>query len=197
MEKEMRKDEELMVEFKLGKEEVLEEIFNRYKNKIFNYALRFLGNRADAEDVVSQTFLNLIQKKEKYNPETKFSSWLYTIAHNICIDRLRKKKRVFSLWSKKDKESKEYREIELEDLRFLPYISLEEKETLGYIKKAIKELPRNYREVIILKEYHNLRYQEISKILNCSVGKVKILLFRARKSLRKKLSPLIKESKYV
>jgi RNA polymerase sigma-70 factor (ECF subfamily) len=74
---------------------------------------------------------------------------------------------------------------------------LEEKETLGYIKKAIKELPRNYREVIILKEYHNLRYQEISKILNCSVGKVKILLFRARKSLRKKLLPLIKESKYV
>jgi RNA polymerase sigma-70 factor (ECF subfamily) len=106
MEKEMRKDEELMVEFKLGKEEVLEEIFNRYKNKIFNYALRFLGNRADAEDVVSQTFLNLIQKKEKYNPETKFSSWLYTIAHNICIDRLRKKKEYFLCGVRKIKSPK-------------------------------------------------------------------------------------------
>jgi RNA polymerase sigma-70 factor (ECF subfamily) len=193
MEKEMRKDEELMVEFKLGKKEALEEIFQRYKNKIFNYAIRFLSNRADAEDVVSETFFNLIRQKEKYTPQAKFSCWLYTIAHNLCIDKMRKKKRILSLWIKKDKESQEYKEIDLKDLQFLPHSSLEEREISEYIKKAVEGLPKNYREVIILKEYQGLKYEEISKILNCSIGKVKVLLFRAREKLRKKLLHLIKE----
>jgi RNA polymerase sigma-70 factor (ECF subfamily) len=133
-------------------------------------------------------------QKDKYIPEAKFSTWLFTIAHNICIDRLRKKRNIFSLWQKKDKDTETYEEWDIPDTKFMPNVAVESRDVSKYVKNAIDKLPFISREAIILREYHNLSYEEISKVLHCSINKVKVLIFRAREKLRAQLLPLLKEA---
>ncbi|UCC94911.1 MAG: RNA polymerase sigma factor [Candidatus Omnitrophota bacterium] len=189
----MKHDEELMMEYTVGNQTALEEIFQRYKKAMFNYALRLLNNRADAEDVVGEVFFVVTSQKYSYQPGAKFSTWLYTIAHNVCIDRIRKRRRIVFIWSKYDKDSPEYTQWDIPDTKNLPDTDAEKKDTAYHVKKAISRLPFAQKEALILKEYHNLRYEEISKVLHCSKAKVKILIFRARERLKKKLLPLIEE----
>ena len=96
----MKRDEELMFEYKVGHTQALEDIFQRYKVRILNFAFRILGNRADAEDVVGEVFYILTDKKENFRQESKFSTWLYAIARNACIDRIRRRKRIVFMWFK-------------------------------------------------------------------------------------------------
>jgi RNA polymerase sigma-70 factor (ECF subfamily) len=195
MQDDMRKDEEIMMEYKAGDINALEEIFQRYKKPMLNYAFKILNNYADAEDVVGEVFYVLTSEKNNYAPQAKFSTWLYTIAHNLCIDRIRRNKRTFSLWFKKNKDDKEYQEMDIPDTKFLPNVPLEEKDASFFVKRSIEKLPLEQKEAIVLREYHSLNYEDISKVLNCSVEKVKILIFRARERLRKELLPLMEEAK--
>ena len=80
MEEQNMRDEELMIQYSTGNTEALEEIFQRYKKAMFNYAFRMLSHRADAEDVVGEVFYILTREKDRYRPKGKFSTWLYTIA---------------------------------------------------------------------------------------------------------------------
>ena len=181
-----------MMEYKMGNMAALDDIFQRYKKPIFNYALRLLNNFADAEDVVGEVFLILTSKKDSYKPQAKFSTWLYNIAHNICITKIRKRKKLIPLWFR-DEKSFDFKELQIPDERYSPVVEIEAKETARYIKEAIQKLPLIQKEAIILREYHNLSYEEIGKIMHCSFNKVKILIFRARKRLRKELLFLVKE----
>ena len=182
-----------MLEYKTGDSQALEEIFQRYKKPMLNYAFKLLRNFADAEDVVAEVFYAVTAQKDKYIPEAKFSTWLYTIAHNTCIDRIRKNRRVFSFWQKKDKDADSYEEWDIPDTKFMPDIEAENRDISRYVKNAVDKLPFSSREAIILRQYHNLTYEEISKVLNCSVSKVKVLIFRGRERLRKALLPFIEE----
>jgi len=94
------------------------------------------------------------------------------------------------MWTKVDSG---YQEWELPDTKSLPNVEVEAKDTSVYVKKAIKKLPQAQQEAIILREYQKLTYEEISKVLACSLEKVKILIFRARQGLKKRLLPLVKE----
>ncbi len=182
-----------MVDYQAGNIEVLEEIFQRYKVKMFNYSLRLLGNRADAEDVVGQAFYILTSKKDAYKPQARFSTWFYTIAHNLCIDRLRKRKRVVFMWFKKNCESNELEQWDIPDPKDLANSEFEKNDLAGLVKKAIWKLPLGQKEAVILREYQGLSYEEIGKILECSRSKVKILIFRARQRLKKQLLPVLAE----
>ncbi|MDD3375472.1 MAG: sigma-70 family RNA polymerase sigma factor [Candidatus Omnitrophica bacterium] len=187
-----RTDEQLMLDYQEGQKEALEVIFVRYKKPIFNYALRILKERAEAEDIISEIFLMLFVKKDSYRPEGKFSTWLYTVARNTCISRIRKKSRLFSFWIR-SKETNDFEQRDIPDVTFSPERLSEEKETSSFVQMAVNSLPLSQREVIILREYHNMSYEEISQIMQCSLEKVKILIFRARQRLRKKLAFLMKE----
>lgn len=186
-----KKDEELIVESKLGNREALEEIFHRYKVSLFNYAFRILGNRADAEDVVSDVFLTLSSGNTIYIPKAKFSTWLYTVAHNACISRIRKRKKFVYMWFKRKKDDT-YTELDIPDVQNSPAINSDEKNIVSQIKQAIKKLPLEQREAIVLRVYQNLSYTEIREALGCSISKVKVLIFRAREKLRRELLPLIR-----
>src|SRR5262245_57713024 len=89
-----RTDEELILDYKQGEKAAMETIFMRYQRPILNFALRFMGNRADAEDVASEVFIGLLQNKEAYAPRigAKFSTWLYTVARNSCLSKIRKRR---------------------------------------------------------------------------------------------------------
>ena len=184
-----------MIQYSTGNTEALEEIFQRYKKAMFNYAFRMLSHRADAEDVVGEVFYILTREKDRYRPKGKFSTWLYTIAHNVCVNRIRKRARVVFLWQKKDPYAHEYEQWDIPDTKDLPDTVAGSRDMASYVKKAVEKLPMLQREAVILREYHGFTYQEMSRVLGCSESKVKILLFRARERLRKGLLPYIEEVK--
>jgi len=193
MKDDMRKDEEIMMEYRAGDILALEEIFQRYKKPILNYAFKLLASFADAEDVVGEVFYILTSRKDKYEPVAKFSTWIYTIAHNVAIDRIRRRRRIFFFWQKKDSESDSYEELDIPDTRFMPDTEAQKNDLAAYVKRAIDKLPFQLKEAIVLRQYHNLSYEEIAAVLNCSLSKVKILIFRAKESLRKELLPYMEE----
>ena len=186
-----KNDEDLIQEYQQGDKEALSMIFCRYKRPILNFCLRILGNRADAEDVTGEVFLVLFSRKYVYQPEAKFSTWLYTIARNLCITRIRKKRKFLSFWVKKH-QADELDYWDMADDKELPSEELQKKEMEGHVKKAITRLPVEQKEAIIFREYHDLSYEEIAQVLGCSLEKVKILIFRARERLRRELPSFIK-----
>jgi RNA polymerase sigma-70 factor (ECF subfamily) len=187
-----KRDEDLMTEFQLGQEEAMNVIFQRYKKPVFNFALRMLANRADAEDVTGDVFLILFSKKYSPQPDVKFSTWLFTVVRNNCIDRIRKRDNVFSLWFRRQGEEN-YEEFDLPDTQPIPSEALEQKLVEQRFRKVLTELPLEQREALILREFQQMSYHEISQVLACSLDKVKILIFRAREKLRGKLSAFTKE----
>jgi len=187
-----KSDHELIADYQNGDSKALEILFERYKKPVLNFALRVTGNRADAEDVVSEVMMILLVKKEKYQPTAKFSTWLFTIARNSCINKLRKRKNIFSMWMQ-NSENGEYEVLDLPDTGALPDHLIKEKEMTAQVKKAIEKLPDTQREALVLREYQNLSYEEIRQILNCSLENVKILIFRARERLRQELSSFMTE----
>lgn len=182
-----------MMEYRAGSISALEEIFQRYKKPILNYAFKLLASFADAEDVVGEVFYILTSRKDSYKPVAKFSTWIYTIAHNVAIDRIRRRKKIFFFWQKKDKDGNSYEELDIPDTRFMPDSSAQENDISAYVRKAIDKLPFQLKEAIVLRQYHNLSYEEIAAVLNCSLSKVKILIFRAKEALRKELLPYMEE----
>src|SRR3989344_3868458 len=128
-------DEELIMEYQSGNIAALEEIFQRYKKAVFNFSLRILGNRADAEDVVGEVFLALSSHRYARREKTKFSTWLFTVAHNCSISRIRKKSRFQDLWFR-NKENEEAEEWDIPDNRIPGHRELADAELAGQIKEA-------------------------------------------------------------
>jgi RNA polymerase sigma-70 factor (ECF subfamily) len=188
-----KRDEELILEYQEGRQEALEELFRRYKRPILNYALRVLNHRADAEDVTTEVFMSLLTNKDAYRPQAKFSTWLYTVARNVCITRIRRRKHLVSAWFRKS-DGEDWEEWNIPDSRELPREELMRRETAAAVRKVIDKMTGLQKDALILREYQKLSYAEISEILGCSLENVKVLIFRAREYLRKELPPYLWEA---
>ncbi len=176
-------DEELVESYYQGNEEALEMLFARYKNPVLNFSLRILNGRADAEDVTSEVFLSLFGKKYTQKAGARFSTWLFTVARNACLSQMRKRKKWLSIWFTKN-NSGEYEQWDIPDEADLPNEVLAKREEAVKVKQAINLLPDLQKETLVLREYHYFKYDQISKILGCSLEQVKINIFRARERLR-------------
>lgn len=188
-------DEDIMYDFQNGNREAIAMIFHRYKNRILNFCMRMLGNRADAEDTTHDVFVALMGSSYRYQTSAKFSTWLFTIARNRCIDKLRKSKRVLSLTvTNRDKSGDE--QWDVPDQGETSAEQLTQKERCRHVQEAIQQLPYQQREAIVLREYHRFSYDEIAKILNCSLANVKQLIFRGRERLRGELASFIQEGQH-
>ena len=189
----LQTDEEIMMEYIAAQDQkAIEAIFERYKNRILNFCLRILGNRADAEDITADVFLALFSNKYQYDPQAKFSTWLFTVARNRCIDQIRRRKNIISMWFT-SKNGGTVEQWDVEDSSHLSREELEKKETQQQVRLAIAKLPVEQKEAIVLREYHSFSYAQISQVLDCSLEKVKILIYRGREQLRGELSSLIEE----
>jgi len=186
------RDEDLIRQYLIGDEEAQTMIFERYKTSVFNYALKILGNRADAEDALGEVFVAVFSRKYRFDVRAKFSTWLYTVAHNVCVSRIRQRGRFVSMWFKNE-ETQEDEELEIPDSSVLPNEEFENKEVARSVRQAIQKLPGEQKEALILREFQGLSYEEISRVLNCSLEKVKILIYRAREGLRTSLAGVLKE----
>ena len=170
----------------------MEMLFSRHKQKVFNYALRILANRADAEDITSDVFVRLFDKNYQFRLGAKFTTWLFTVVRNACIDCIRKRQKTVSWWVKSD-TSGELKEWVVEGASGTADEGLIQEEISSEIQKAMHKLPLNQKEALVLREFQDLSYQEISEIVQCSVENVKILIFRGREQLRKELSSFMQE----
>lgn len=163
------------------------ELVELYKDKLYNLGYRMMGNPTEAEDVAQETFLRAYANLSTYNASHKFSTWIYRIATNLCIDRMRKKKADFSLDAELDNGGEEggstlYGRIAAPDRS--PEEDVVRLETQEEVQRAIEALPENYRSAVILKYLHDLSLQEIADILEVPVTTVKTRIHRGREALR-------------
>ena len=183
-------DEAVMRSFQAGDRQALQQLFQRYKLRILNFCLRLLGNRADAEEISADVFLTLLVEKDRFDPTRKFSTWLYTIARNKCMSRLRTRGLLIFEPASTDPERSD--EWEAPDLKTPAWEELAKEELAARVQQAIERLPDGQKAAIILRHYHEFSYDEIGQIMDCSLDKVKILIFRARARLRLELAAVLR-----
>ncbi|MCB9757969.1 MAG: RNA polymerase sigma factor [Candidatus Omnitrophica bacterium] len=185
-------DEDLMKAYQLGDVMAMQHIFEHNKSRILNFCYRLLGNRADAEDISAEVFLSMVKNKHLYDPQRTFSTWIFTIARNLCFNRLKSRKHTVSMWFSSH-EQDSFESWDVADQGIDSRESLARQERAGHVHKALAGLPLEQREVLELRQYQGFSYAQISQIKGCSLEKVKILIFRAKENLRIELSSLIKE----
>jgi RNA polymerase sigma-70 factor (ECF subfamily) len=178
-------ERELVNKSKNGDMDAFSELISSYEKKIYNIALRMIGNREDAYDMAQEVCIKIYKNINSFKGDSSFSTWVYRITSNVCIDEIRKKKYAMPLTMVND-SAKEF-EIPIESHNSLPEDIIERKEKIKDIKKCIIELPPEYRIMIILRDIRGHSYEEISNILNLNMGTVKSRLSRARAILKDKL----------
>jgi len=162
------------------------ELYEINKNKIFGAAMQLLGNPVDAEDVVSETFLNAYLNIRKFKGRSAFSTWLYRICFNVAYHWRRKRKLIFpeSSGTLEDND-KIYQWVDNKSPT--PEEKFESEERKRILRRCIAQLPKKHKEIILLREISGLSYEEIANELKCSRGTVMSRLHRAREKLRQLL----------
>jgi RNA polymerase sigma factor (sigma-70 family) len=180
-------DIELVKQALKGNDSAYTELMNRYKKKVEIIVSRLVKKEFDVEDLVQEIFTKAFTSLSTFKSEFSFSTWLYKIATNHCIDHIRKRKiSTYSLDEELElEEDTVHREIP--DWSKTPDYELLRKEKNEIIHQAINSLPEHYRKVIILRHFEDKSYEEIAKELKLPIGTVKVHLFRARELLYKKL----------
>lgn len=175
---------------KAGDRAAFEDLVGLYSEKIYHLGYRMLGNRQEAEDLVQETFLRVYKNMDRYDENMKFSTWIYRIGTNLAIDRLRKRKKSYSLDAEMgpDGEGADLHGL-LSSSELSPEGRLLLSETQERIRKAIDSLPAKYKSVVILKYLHDMSLQEIGDVLGMPVTTVKTRVHRGREYLRKILEP--------
>ena len=176
-------DEKLIALFQSGDINAYNELVERYKERLFNFVLRYFNNKEQAEDVVQDTLIKLYTHASYYKNVAKFSTWIFTIAKNNALTELRKnkRKRTESLWTEDgnplDINSKEQ--------------SLDQKThnefAINQLNRFLDEITENFRMAVVLRDFQELSYDEISKILEIPIGTIKSRINRGRIQLAEKM----------
>lgn len=189
-------DNELIERICQGDEVAFELLLSRYEKRIYNYILRWVGNPQDAQDVFQDVFLKVYRNAHRYEPARGFSCWLYTIARNSCIDRLRSKPAKVERSLEEPVGEGRTREdtlAESPDTHSGPLQEAIVSEMQRQVRSAIESLPDKHKEVVLLRHYEGLSFREIARVLDLRLGTVKSRFHYALQSLSEKLEPLSKE----
>jgi RNA polymerase sigma-70 factor (ECF subfamily) len=180
-------DRQLVARILAGDREGFTELVGRYEKRIVNYVYRMTHRYEEAHDLAQEIFLKVYLALDRYDPKYQFSTWIFRIAQNSAIDALRKKSLPeVSLTNKPEDESKG-KEREFPDVGVSPYRDLRNKQLSGAIDLAVEKLPVDYRELIQLRHFAELSYEEIAELKKMPLGTVKNKLFRARNLLKEEL----------
>jgi RNA polymerase sigma-70 factor, ECF subfamily len=152
-----------------------------YIDGLFAYAVVLTRNHADAEDLVQETYVRAMQAMGRLRPDSNIKGWLFTILRNLWLNQLRRARNGPQMVEIEAEESVANRVVETSRNSHDLYVNKVEAEQ---VRAAIQELPTKFREIILLREYEDLSYQEIARVLNCPVGTVMSRLGRARAMLR-------------
>jgi RNA polymerase sigma-70 factor (ECF subfamily) len=184
----------LMLRVKRGDRAAFAELVEKYKQPVMNLVYRTLHDEAEAEDLAQSVFLQVYKSARRYESRAKFSTWLFTIARNLCLNEIRRRARhpADSL-EETHAENEDQPRQQYEDKSSVPPPEkLLHGELAQKIEEALAELPENQRTAILLCRQEELSYEEIAKILDCSLSATKSLIHRGRETLKEKLKPYLR-----
>ena len=194
-------DRDLMLALAAGVDKALEDIIARWERALYSFAYRYTQNDDATREIVQETFIRVYTKRGRFDAKYPLSSWIFTIAANLCKNKAR--------WHRR------HPEVSIETTRAdggrdeRPYIDTlpsdgpapdqqsEEVEQLELLKRAVMSLPHDLRVAVLLHHYENLSYKQIADIVGCSVRGVETRLYRARKLLRTRMDQLLDEDRAV
>lgn len=176
-------DEQLLSDYRHGDKPSFARLVNRYQRELYHFLVRFLGNRASAEDVFQETFLQVHQSAEQFDPQRRFRPWLFTIAANKARDLIRSQARrptnpLQASISPGDDESGEFIDL-MQSTAELPSEPMERHELQQLVHNTVTSMPEHLREILLLSYFHQFPYKQISEILDIPLGTVKSRLHAA------------------
>lgn len=190
-------DEALLEKFRQTKDKsYFRPLVSRYQNRLYNAALKILGSSEEAEDVVQDTFMKVHENMDKYRQHASFSSWVFRIANNLCMDTLRKRRRKFRLFllfdpqAEKEEDHIDHNKVtQIADDGIGPEERLDLREEGEVVLSSLQQLPRLQRTVLVLRDVEGFSYEEIAEIIGVSVGTVRSRLYYARTKMKEILDP--------
>ena len=183
-EREQLDDRALVARILGGDRDRFTQLVTRYEKRVVNYVYRITHRYEDAHDLTQEIFVKVSLALDRYDPKYQFSTWLFRIAQNSAIDALRKKSVAEVPLTRPAGDEDEGKEREFADDGVSPYRALKNKQLSAAIDKAVFELPPDYRELIQLRHFAELSYEEIASMKKLPLGTVKNKLFRARNLLK-------------
>jgi RNA polymerase sigma-70 factor (ECF subfamily) len=178
-------DEELLSAVKAGDHDSLGLLVARWEQPLFQFVCRMLPRQDDARDICQETFLRVLKKAHRFRQGSRFSTWMYQIALNLCRDRMRKRRR----WSRLVLQRGELPEQPGGHLAVIskdrdPSHTVEQREKSSAVRRALNELPAEQREVLILKEFEGMKFREIAAILDCPESTIKSRMYYGLRGVR-------------
>jgi RNA polymerase sigma-70 factor (ECF subfamily) len=187
-------DAELMLRFKAGDLTAFETLFERYSSPLINFAFRFVHNREVAEEIAQDIFLRVYDAAGSYRPEARFTTWLYRIATNACLNEVRRP-RFRMIHHSLDSPPSGDPDATIPDIAdraaVSPDVCLERQDISQAMRQALSDLPEKQRLAFILNKYQELSYAEVASVLHISEKAVKSLIHRAKETLAVRLKRLL------
>lgn len=182
----------MMLDVKAGDNASFDFLLQKYRSPLVNFLYRMVRDTATAEDLAQEVFLRVYRARKQYTPSAKFTTWLFRIATNLALNSVRDNryhKMGISLDAPVSDEDSAPMELPAREMRVDDRMI--ERDRAEFIRRAIGMLPEKQRAAVLLHKYEEMDYGEIAKILECSEGALKSLLFRAYETLRVQLAPLV------
>ena len=182
-----------MLRVKKGDTAAVTELVEKYKQPVMNLAFRTVRDLTEAEDLAQNVFVQVFKSASRYQSKAKFSTWLFTIARNLCLNEIRRRSRHPAesldapLPEQEDQPARQFEDTK----SILPPDQLLQGELVEKIERALACLPENQRTALLLCRQEELSYEEIAEVLDCSVSATKSLIHRGRETLKEKLKPYL------
>jgi RNA polymerase sigma-70 factor, ECF subfamily len=176
-------DEELLLKYRQGDRAAFAHLVERYQRELFHFLVRFLGDRASAEDIFQEAFLQVHQSAHQFDTQRRFRPWLFTIAANKARDLIRSQARrptnpLQAAINRRDDESGEFIDL-VQSAEALPDEPIQRKELQQQVQKTVQGMPAHLREILLLSYFHQFPYKQISDMLGIPLGTVKSRLHTA------------------
>ena len=189
-EREQLDDRALVARILEGDRDRFTDLVRRYEKRVINYVYRITHRYEEAHDLAQEIFVKVFLALDRYDPKYQFSTWLFRIAQNSAIDALRKKS-IAEVPLTRPSDDEAPKEREFADGGVSPYRAMSNKQLGAAIEKAVENLPPDYRDLIQLRHFAELSYEEIASMKRLPLGTVKNKLFRARNLLKEQLDTFV------
>lgn len=182
-------DVALMLRLQAGDETAFQPLFEKFSPRILQFTRRFVGSEARAEELTQDVFIQLYRFRHRYRPESRLSTWIYTIATNLSLNELRRPERHLrvDIWQRAEADERAEGPPLPDPDAITPEAGASTRELSRHLDAAIAALPAKQRAALLLSRMDGLAYKDVGEALGCSEGAVKALLFRATQALKRSL----------